>query len=82
MALECENIYYHREVVIRSFDGHSLDMLTISSKNLIKRQREETIADLFPDDEDDSHFTHLEPRVEDQKKLSKLASGRSQTYIL
>lgn len=46
--LESE-IYYHRELLMRSIEGRNIDLLTITSFNGIQLDREERIHNLFPD---------------------------------
>lgn len=43
------DIYYHRELVIYSFEQKRVDMLTITSFEGIEEEREERIKSLFPD---------------------------------
>lgn len=46
---ELENeIYYHRELLIRSVEGRRIDLLTITSFNGIQAEREERLVNLFP----------------------------------
>jgi Zinc carboxypeptidase len=42
-------IYYHRELLIRSYEGLRVDLLTITSFHGIQSDREENIEHLFPD---------------------------------
>lgn len=44
-----DDIYYHRELLIRSYEGRRIDLVTISSFHGITDQREERIKTLFPD---------------------------------
>lgn len=44
-----DEIYYHRELLIRSYEGRRIDLLTISSFHGITDQREERISTLFPE---------------------------------
>lgn len=47
---ELENeIYYHRELLIRSVEGRRIDLLTITSFGGIQEDREERIPNIFPD---------------------------------
>lgn len=46
--LESE-IYYHRELLMRSIEGRNIDLLTITSFHGIQLDREERIQNLFPD---------------------------------
>jgi Zinc carboxypeptidase len=42
-------IYYHRELLIRSYEGLRVDLLTITSFHGIQNDREENIEHLFPE---------------------------------
>lgn len=44
-----DEIYYHRELLISSYEGRRVDLLTISSFHGIEEQREERLVNLFPD---------------------------------
>lgn len=44
-----DEIYYHRELLIRSYEGRRIDLMTISSFHNITEQREERIKTLFPE---------------------------------
>lgn len=44
-----DEIYYHRELLIRSYEGRRVDLLTISSFHGITDKREERIQSLFPE---------------------------------
>lgn len=44
-----DEIYYHRELLIRSYEGRRVDLLTISSFHGITEKREERINSLFPE---------------------------------
>lgn len=44
-----DDIYYHRELLIRSYEGRRVDLLTISSFHGITDKREERIQSLFPE---------------------------------
>lgn len=47
---EIENdIYYHRELLIKSIEGRRVDLLTITSFHNIQKEHEYTFPDLFPD---------------------------------
>ncbi|KAJ3260462.1 Cytosolic carboxypeptidase-like protein 5 [Boothiomyces macroporosus] len=43
-----QDVYFHRDVLIRSLNNHNLDILTISSKEGIKNDHEQSIEGLFP----------------------------------
>ncbi|XP_030638396.1 cytosolic carboxypeptidase-like protein 5 [Chanos chanos] len=44
-----DSVYYHRELLCRSLDGHRVDLLTISSCHGIQEDREPRLDRLFPD---------------------------------
>lgn len=47
---EIENdIYYHRELLIKSIEGRRIDLLTITSFHNIQKEHEYQFPDLFPD---------------------------------
>lgn len=49
-TMDIENeIYYHRELLIKSVEGRRIDLLTITSFANIKSEREFRFYDLFPD---------------------------------
>ena len=43
------NIYYHRELLCNSLDGLRVDLITVSSKKGIVKEREPRLTGLFPD---------------------------------
>lgn len=44
-----DEIYYHRELLIRSYEGRRVDLLTITSFHGITDKREERVQSLFPE---------------------------------
>uniref|UniRef100_A0A336LX69 CSON004345 protein n=1 Tax=Culicoides sonorensis TaxID=179676 RepID=A0A336LX69_CULSO len=44
-----DEIYYHRELLIRSYEGRRIDLITISSFHGITEKREDRIQHLFPE---------------------------------
>lgn len=44
-----DDIYYHRELLIKSYEGKRVDLLTITSFHGITDKREERIQSLFPE---------------------------------
>ncbi|XP_066563188.1 cytosolic carboxypeptidase-like protein 5 isoform X2 [Amia ocellicauda] len=44
-----DSIYYHRELLCHSLDGHRVDLLTISSCHGMMEEREPRLEKLFPD---------------------------------
>ncbi|XP_051161461.1 cytosolic carboxypeptidase-like protein 5 isoform X2 [Leptopilina boulardi] len=44
-----DDIYYHRECVIKSLEGRRLELLTISSYQNISMEREDRLMNLFPE---------------------------------
>ncbi|XP_073071545.1 cytosolic carboxypeptidase-like protein 5 isoform X5 [Manis javanica] len=44
-----DTIYYHREILCYSLDGHRVDLLTISSCHGLQGDREPRLEQLFPD---------------------------------
>lgn len=48
---ELENeIYFHRELLIKSIEGRRIDLITITSFNGIRSETEYRFSDLFPDE--------------------------------
>lgn len=43
-------IYYHRELLIKSVEGRRIDLLTITSFDKILEQKEELLPNLFVDE--------------------------------
>ncbi|XP_062406562.1 cytosolic carboxypeptidase-like protein 5 isoform X3 [Sardina pilchardus] len=44
-----DSVYYHRELLCHSLDGHRVDLLTVSSCHGIQEDREPRLDKLFPD---------------------------------
>lgn len=44
-----ESIYYHRELLCHSLDGHRVDLITVSSCHGLLEEREPRLERLFPD---------------------------------
>lgn len=44
-----DDIYYHRECLVKSLEGRSVDLITISSHHGITQNREPRLQGLFPD---------------------------------
>lgn len=44
-----ESIYYHRELLCHSLDGHRVDLITVSSCHGLLEEREPRLDKLFPD---------------------------------
>ncbi|XP_012676859.1 cytosolic carboxypeptidase-like protein 5 isoform X2 [Clupea harengus] len=44
-----DSVYYHRELLCHSLDGHRVDLLTVSSCHGIQEEREPRLDKLFPD---------------------------------
>ncbi|KAL2081963.1 hypothetical protein ACEWY4_021781 [Coilia grayii] len=44
-----DSVYYHRELLCHSLDGHRVDLLTVSSCHGIQEDREARLDKLFPD---------------------------------
>ncbi|XP_063078937.1 cytosolic carboxypeptidase-like protein 5 isoform X2 [Engraulis encrasicolus] len=44
-----DSVYYHRELLCHSLDGHRVDLLTVSSCHGIQDEREPRLDKLFPD---------------------------------
>uniref|UniRef100_A0AAY4BYM0 Cytosolic carboxypeptidase-like protein 5 n=1 Tax=Denticeps clupeoides TaxID=299321 RepID=A0AAY4BYM0_9TELE len=44
-----ESVYYHRELLCHSLDGHRVDLLTVTSCHGIQEEREPRLDKLFPD---------------------------------
>lgn len=45
----CNDIYFHRELLIKSVEGRNVDLVTISSFHGIQSKTEDRLANLFPD---------------------------------
>lgn len=45
-----DDIYYHRDLIILSYEKRRIDLLTITSYHGIKNKREEWLPNLYPDD--------------------------------
>lgn len=48
-ASSLDDVYYHRECAIRSLEGRRLDLLTVTSRHGITTEREDRLANMFPE---------------------------------
>ena len=59
-----DDIYYHRECVVKSLEGRRLELLTISSYQNISTEREDRLKNLFPEKEEDRSFKFENKKVD------------------
>lgn len=58
-----DDIYYHRECVIKSLEGRRLELLTISSFQNISMEREDRLMNLFPEKDEERPFKFRNKKV-------------------
>ncbi|XP_043465436.1 cytosolic carboxypeptidase-like protein 5 isoform X1 [Leptopilina heterotoma] len=58
-----DDIYYHRECVIKSLEGRRLELLTISSYQNISMEREDSLMNLFPENNELRPFKFKNKKV-------------------
>ena len=66
-----DDIYYHRECVVKSLEGRRLEMLTISSYQNISMEREDRLKDLFPEKEEERPFKFRNKKVANKIKIKQ-----------
>ena len=44
-----DDVYFHREILGHSLEGRFVELITITAKNKMKEEREDTIEGLFPE---------------------------------
>lgn len=44
-----DSVYYHRELLCQSLDGHRVDLITVTSCHGMMEEREARLDKLFPD---------------------------------
>lgn len=59
-----KDIYFHRETIVKSLDGRSVDLLTITSFKGISDERECRLFGLFPDENKSRPYVFKNKKVQ------------------